>query len=174
MNGKYIHPSLIRVQSRRERFLCRCYLLFLFGAIFITAPSLAEEDSFDGSDFNPESFRDMNFGKQIYGELPYKSVRSQKAYRDDRDLTTFEKDRSAEFDYDKDTDLRRRDSDNKRRDDRDDDSASRGDAFGAVPTLVKDWVPSEPDLTSNGGFSIAPDNGSPVPYNLNGHVDIQR
>jgi hypothetical protein len=37
-----------------------------------------------------------------------------------------------------------------------------------------DWVPSKPDPSSNGGFTIYPDNGSPVPYKLNGHVDIQR
>jgi hypothetical protein len=35
-------------------------------------------------------------------------------------------------------------------------------------------VPDKIDLTANGGFEISPDNGSPVPYRLNGHIDIQR
>jgi hypothetical protein len=39
---------------------------------------------------------------------------------------------------------------------------------------LDDWVPSKPDPVDNGGFSIYPDNGSPVPYKLNGHIDIQR
>ncbi len=43
-----------------------------------------------------------------------------------------------------------------------------------VREVTGDWVPSKLDPDSNGGFTIAPDNGSPVPYKLNGHVDIQR
>ncbi len=45
---------------------------------------------------------------------------------------------------------------------------------GPVREVTGDWVPSKLDPLSNGGFTIAPDNGSPVPYKLNGHVDIQR
>lgn len=37
-----------------------------------------------------------------------------------------------------------------------------------------DWVPDKADPVNNGGFSIAPDNGSPVPYKLNGWIDFQR
>lgn len=37
-----------------------------------------------------------------------------------------------------------------------------------------DWVPSNLDPTNNGGFTTAPDNGSPVPYRLNGWIDFQR
>ncbi len=37
-----------------------------------------------------------------------------------------------------------------------------------------DWVPSPVDPTDNGGFGAAPDNGFPVPYTLNGWVEIQR
>lgn len=37
-----------------------------------------------------------------------------------------------------------------------------------------DWVPDKLDPANNGGFEVSPDNGSPVPYRLNGHVDIQR
>lgn len=45
---------------------------------------------------------------------------------------------------------------------------------GRVIEITGDWVPDKLDPLSNGGFTIAPDNGSPVPYKLNGHVDIQR
>ena len=37
-----------------------------------------------------------------------------------------------------------------------------------------DWVPDKPDPVNNGGFSTSPDNGSPVPYKLNGWIDLQR
>lgn len=44
----------------------------------------------------------------------------------------------------------------------------------APHNFVEDWVPSDPDPTANGSFGTIPDNGSPVPYRLNGHLDIQR
>lgn len=37
-----------------------------------------------------------------------------------------------------------------------------------------DWVPSNLDPINNGGFTTAADNGFPVPYRLNGHLDFQR
>jgi hypothetical protein len=37
-----------------------------------------------------------------------------------------------------------------------------------------DWVPDKLDPLNNGGFATSPDNGSPVPYRLNGHVDLER
>lgn len=37
-----------------------------------------------------------------------------------------------------------------------------------------DWVPGKLDPISNGGFATPPDNGSPVPYSLNGHVDLEK
>ncbi len=40
--------------------------------------------------------------------------------------------------------------------------------------LPGDWLPSKLDPLNNGGFTISDDNGSPVPYKLNGHVDLQR
>jgi len=42
------------------------------------------------------------------------------------------------------------------------------------PYFVMDWVPSDPDSTSNGGFGILNGNGRPVPYNLNGFPNVQR
>lgn len=43
-----------------------------------------------------------------------------------------------------------------------------------VPGMLQDWVPDKPNRLHNGGFSKAPDNGFPVPYKLNGWIDIQR
>ncbi len=39
---------------------------------------------------------------------------------------------------------------------------------------LHDWVPSEDDPIQNGGFSIADDNGSVVPYKLNGWINLQK
>ncbi|MBS1998698.1 MAG: hypothetical protein JSS86_20380 [Cyanobacteria bacterium SZAS LIN-2] len=43
-----------------------------------------------------------------------------------------------------------------------------------VPPGPNNWVPDKLDPIDNGGFECSPDNGSPVPYRLNGHVDIER
>lgn len=43
-----------------------------------------------------------------------------------------------------------------------------------VRNLLLDWVPDKMDPLQNGGFSTSPDNGAPVPYRLNGHVDMER
>lgn len=43
-----------------------------------------------------------------------------------------------------------------------------------IPNMLTDWVPDKPDRLHLGGFSIDPFNGSPVPYKLNGHIDIDR
>jgi hypothetical protein len=40
--------------------------------------------------------------------------------------------------------------------------------------LLGDWVPSRPDRESNGGFGTNIGNGRPVPYKLNGHIEIER
>lgn len=37
-----------------------------------------------------------------------------------------------------------------------------------------DWVPSDYDPLSNGGFGVDDGNGRPVPYHLNGHPNLQR
>jgi hypothetical protein len=42
------------------------------------------------------------------------------------------------------------------------------------PYFAMDWVPSDPDDTSNGAFGLLDGNGRPVPYHLNGHPDLER
>jgi len=44
----------------------------------------------------------------------------------------------------------------------------------AVHDQLGDWVPSKPDPLQNGGFGISIGNGRPVPYKLNGHINIER
>ena len=45
----------------------------------------------------------------------------------------------------------------------------------ATPHLLfDDWVPDKPVRQSNGGFGKTKDNGRPVPYKMNGHIEIQR
>ncbi len=39
---------------------------------------------------------------------------------------------------------------------------------------IGDWAPSPLDLKDNGGFTHQKDNGRPVPYRLNGHVNENR
>lgn len=46
--------------------------------------------------------------------------------------------------------------------------------FIYTPEILLDWVPTTPDPTSMGAFGLDPDNGSPVPYNLNGYPDLER
>lgn len=43
-----------------------------------------------------------------------------------------------------------------------------------IPGMLKDWVPDRVNRLHNGAFEKEPDNGFPVPYRLNGHLDIQR
>ena len=53
----------------------------------------------------------------------------------------------------------------------------RREAFNALtdkPYYVMDWVPSNPDGTSNGAFGLLDGNGRPVPYHLNGFPNLQR
>lgn len=40
--------------------------------------------------------------------------------------------------------------------------------------MLHDWVPDRVNRLHNGAFEKEPDNGFPVPYRLNGHLDIQR
>lgn len=43
-----------------------------------------------------------------------------------------------------------------------------------IPGMLHDWVPDRVNRLQNGAFVKEPDNGFPVPYRLNGHLDIQR
>lgn len=61
----------------------------------------------------------------------------------------------------------------RRKDDRDERREMK-DLTKEIPGMLHDWVPGKVDRLHNGGFTKAADNGFPVPYRLNGHLDIQR
>lgn len=48
------------------------------------------------------------------------------------------------------------------------------DLIKPVPGMLQDWVPDRVNRLHNGAFEKEPDNGFPVPYRLNGHLDIER
>lgn len=56
---------------------------------------------------------------------------------------------------------------------RDDERVFR-DLTKPVPGMLQDWVPDRVNRLHNGAFEKEPDNGFPVPYRLNGHLDIER
>lgn len=51
---------------------------------------------------------------------------------------------------------------------------SLGEIKGPIQEMPWDWLPDKFDPLDNGGFSTSPDNGSPVPYRLNGHPDLEK
>lgn len=82
---------------------------------------------------------------------------------------------NVDLDHDKDKD---RDKDDKRRKDRRRAFLRDEELMFELSRLPladpDDWVPDKADPVQNGGFSIAPDNGSVVPYKLNGWINLQR
>ena len=132
-----------------------------------------DENRYDGSEFNASSFNDDNFGKTDYKELKSGNSAVSELLRENmaspKDSTKLmrkhsEKDGITEAGKKEDKSQGKSVSNRIMSEER----------TGPVRDLPGDWVPDKIDLTSNGGFGIAPDNGSPVPYRLNGHVDIQR
>jgi hypothetical protein len=55
-----------------------------------------------------------------------------------------------------------------------DDREFQIDKVQPVANNLLDWVPGDFDPLNNGGFTLAPFNGSPVPYRLNGHLNAER
>jgi hypothetical protein len=128
-----------------------------------------QHNRFDGSQFGPPTFRDDLLGKHMYAET---------VPRTSQPLDKLEKDvvRVGE------TRVGKRKSEEAAAPTGEIDQSISSMIYGHeyaqhfTPTreLTGDWVPDKIDLTSAGAFSIAPFNGSPVPYTLNGHVDPQR
>ncbi len=133
-----------------------------------------EEDHFDGSEYNASSFKDISFAKQDYKEL--RATASV--------LRPLSKEGESDLQGDsRGTLLKKRQNDkgirpvgvgNKKADAENSGRITEAEHIVPVEDLAGDWVPNKIDLTSNGAFGVIPDNGSPVPYRLNGHVDIER
>lgn len=132
-------------------------------------PDLTEADNtpvlynpFDGSEFNASTFIDTDFSQRMFRHLS----NSMDKRKRDADFPPVEKDRD-DSKKDRSVDRLKKEMDEKR--DRDWRQFLRPSP--ELPAL--DWVPDKLDPVSNGGFEVSPDNGSPVPYRLNGHVDLQ-
>jgi hypothetical protein len=123
-----------------------------------------DDGKYDGSEFKAKTFIDTSFEKETYRDLFRSSKETDRSPKpgDERDISAYSEDGMESSDGE----------------DKKPDRRKKGDLLsertGPVHELPGDWVPDKIDLTSNGGFELSPDNGSPVPYRLNGHIDIQR
>jgi hypothetical protein len=121
-------------------------------------------DQFDGSEFKREEFASHDFEKNDYrqiegrGDSDSKFAKGDESHKSDDDRMGVSKDVKDDVSH----------RANKEQD--------KNQQIVAEPVheLAGDWVPDKIDATNNGGFGVAPDNGAPVPYNLNGHIDLQR
>lgn len=131
----------------------------------------ALNDTFDGSEYGASNFVDTDFNKRSYQDLfKPKKADADKDFKDpdlskrDPDFTSDGTDRDYALSL---IEARRKEKACL-------DKKAYMDFVKPVYFLPGDWVPSGLDSVWNGGFTTPPDNGSPVPYRLNGHVDIQR
>ncbi len=133
--------------------------------------------TFQDTDFSKHSFIDLNINsrpqsndreKSGNDEADQKDQRDQQDPRDQKDQPKLHTGHKAD-----DGDGVSLSEDKKGEKDRHYDELMQ---LLMLPTAPgpNDWVPAKLDPLQNGGFTIAPDNGSPVPYRLNGHVDLER
>jgi hypothetical protein len=155
----------------------RCYILGLITSLICFASllqvrALADDlDQFTGSDykgteFKATSFKDKSLDKEDFAETLSKSGHGAKKIELEVDKAEHEKRRDngiapGEGEEAGDVVGERR-------------SFLKQEKLEPVHELPGDWVPGKIDLTSNGGFALGPFNGTPVPYELNGHVDLER
>lgn len=121
------------------------------------------------SDFIDTDFRKESFMNDF--ERP-----DRKRYADDRKIKSDDPHVTSDDDKSR-SDLvkwMRKDADKRDYSDRKGDMKAVKELTKTIPGILHDWVPSKVDRLHNGGFGIEPDNGFPVPYRLNGHLDIQR
>lgn len=130
------------------------------------------DHDFDGSQFDTPSFQDSNFGRHSFIDL---LLNSRPKIKDDLDKS----DKNSPEDYKHKNDSEPGISiheealrDKERHKDRAYDELME---LLASPEIgPNQWVPDKLDPLNQGGFTTSPDNGSPVPYRLNGHVDLER
>jgi hypothetical protein len=137
-----------------------CCLLDINAAWADEDDSSFDANKYDASEFDVNSFRDRSFFKTDFRDVKPKAFGSARKFESDISIVR-----------------RRNDTDINV------DSATEGpgagekkafEDFGVIYDLAGDWVPSKIDPACNGGFTNYPGNGSPVPYELNGHVDAER
>jgi len=122
-------------------------------------------EPFDGSEFKLSPFTEENFTKPAFSELFQPPVTRNSDHPFDKKIDF------TDGDTDK-RDLADIDLAKKKRAEK--DKLEFTDLIRPLYFLPGDWNPSSLDPVWNGGFSTPPDNGSPVPYRLDGHVDLQR
>ena len=129
----------------------------LYAQIF-TLPGLCDEmvSHFDGSEFSKDSFRDASLEPQEYTGVMRKRI------EDVRQKHAIILKGDDEGIRQKKTEV----SDSK-------PAPYPEEQMPRIHALAQDWVPEKVDVTNSGGFGLEPPNGSPVPYNLNGHVDLE-
>ena len=172
----YTKTHNIFVQNRKYRYYS--FIGYLFQVIF--ALTLAQqafaqiqsdsENQFDGSEFNARSYRDASLDKQPFKDMASTSPRyatSAEALMVRPGTVLLGKKRQNDINA-VGGDVTEKSAEN---------IFVNKDFAGRIEPVVDlpgDWVPDRINLSSNGGFSIEPFNGSPVPFTLNGHVDPQR
>ena len=121
-------------------------------------------DDYDGSQFNTPDFAGTDFSKSTFDDL-------------EREMRKYEPDSQKMFVTDEEEKRKKEELLIPIGEAIAEDKVVRT-TFGVLierPYVVpgSDWGPSTLDPRQNGGFSHAHDNGSPVPFRLNGHVNLQ-
>lgn len=129
--------------------------------------SIVDEDHYDGSEFKVSSYTDPSFDKPTFREGSTKKLFHFEPIAQQNESKSPKK-RSEEMGVSATGGSEKKLTWENARD------SLTAAQIQPVHDLPGDWVPDRINLTSNGGFTIAPENGAPVPYTLNGHVDIQR
>lgn len=117
-------------------------------------------DDFSGAQFRSPDFAGADFHKSSFTDLDLAMRKFEERDADSDKLYTLD-----ELDMPK-----------KRMEDAKERAAKLFDDVSRRERVMPgaDWAPSKLDPIQNGGFTTADDNGAPVPYKLNGHVDMQR
>ena len=125
---------------------------------------------FNDSEFRTPTFIDTDFRKQSFADLFYRKLTDA-----DKDDQKRKGDYLPEDDSEKRKDMLSTDYAKKKQMERDfRDLKAWKELTKPVPYMLHDWVPDKAKPIHNGGFERMPDNGSPVPYHLNGHPDLER
>lgn len=128
-------------------------------------------DLFDGAEYGKHSFMDTDFSKHSFVDLSKSKPMGDSRPDDDAGRA---KDLFDKSDDDKTADFYRREKAKRDLREKERDTKIWMDLMKPMPDALMDWVPRPADPIHNGGFEREKDNGTPVPYHLNGHPDFER
>jgi hypothetical protein len=135
------------------------------------------------TEYGEKTFEDSDFGRHDFIDLLINSgdKKPMDLFSDDYDSAAHDSDSDKKasdhklFDDDKAEEDRDKDREKAERRRYDLNYDERVELMKDPPPMgPNSWVPDKPDPLQMGAFSTEPDNGSPVPYRLNGHVDLER